>query len=96
MVRAGAEVYLYQPAMIHAKLMTIDGMWSVVGSTNFDRRSFALNDEVNMAVLDRELASVLEADLADDLTKSRRLTLEQVRTLFEAPEVLANLLESGG
>ena len=47
---AGAEIYDYQPAMIHAKLMTVDGQWSVVGSTNFDHRSFALNDEVNLAV----------------------------------------------
>ena len=41
--------------MIHAKLMTVDGLWNVVGSTNFDHRSFALNDEVNLAVLDRSL-----------------------------------------
>ena len=41
--------------MIHAKLMTVDGLWNVVGSTNFDHRSFALNDEVNLAVLDANL-----------------------------------------
>ena len=60
--------------MIHAMLVTIDNLWSVVGSTNFDHRSFALNDEVNLAILDRDLASVIDADLADDLQQSRRLT----------------------
>lgn len=62
--------------MIHAKLMTIDKQWSVVGSTNFDQRSFALNDEVNPAILDRDLAAVIETDLDDDLKRSRRLTEE--------------------
>lgn len=79
LIRAGAEVYDYLPAMIHAKLMTIDGMWSVVGSTNFDHRSFALNDEVNLAVLDRELAGVIDADLAGDLKVSRRLREDSLR-----------------
>lgn len=74
LIRAGGEVYDYLPAMIHAKLMTIDGQWSVVGSTNFDHRSFALNDEVNLAVLDPELAGVIDSDLVDDLKRSRRLT----------------------
>ncbi|MFP5275559.1 MAG: phospholipase D-like domain-containing protein [Acidobacteriota bacterium] len=74
LVRAGAEVYDYLPSMIHAKLMTVDEQWCVVGSTNFDHRSFALNDEVNMAVLDRELAGVIESDFAEDLKQSRRLT----------------------
>ena len=74
LLAAGAEIYEYQPAMIHAKLMTVDGLWTVAGSTNFDHRSFALNDEVNLAVLDRELAATLDADFAEDLTQSRRLT----------------------
>lgn len=74
LIQAGAEIYDYLPSMIHAKLMTIDSQWSVVGSTNFDHRSFALNDEVNMAVLDRDLARVIEADLDEDLKQSRRLT----------------------
>ena len=78
LLQAGAEIFEYQPAMIHAKLMTVDGQWSVFGSTNFDHRSFALNDEVNMAVLDRDLAAVIEGDFFDDLKQSRRLTLEML------------------
>jgi cardiolipin synthase len=76
LLEAGAEIYEYQPAMIHAKLMTVDGQWNVCGSTNFDHRSFALNDEVNLAVLDRELARVIDGDFFDDLKQSRRLTLD--------------------
>jgi cardiolipin synthase A/B len=60
LLRGGAELYEYLPSMIHAKVMTVDRQWNVVGSTNFDHRSFALNDEVNMAILDRELATVVE------------------------------------
>lgn len=77
-VEAGAEIYEYQPSMIHAKLLTVDGQWSVIGSANFDHRSFALNDEVNMAIRDRELASTIDADLEEDLTRSVRLTLEML------------------
>jgi cardiolipin synthase len=83
LLQAGAEIYEYEPAMIHAKLMTVDGLWNVVGSTNFDHRSFALNDEVNLAVLDRELAATIEGDFFDDLAQSHRLTL---------PELEENLL----
>ncbi len=79
LLEAGAEIYEYQPSMIHAKLMTVDGQWNVVGSTNFDHRSFALNDEVNLAVLDRDLARVIEGDFFDDLQQSRRLTLAMLR-----------------
>lgn len=46
----------------------------MVGSTNFDHRSFALNDEVNLAVLDRDLAAVINSDFDEDLEQSRRLT----------------------
>ncbi len=62
--------------MIHAKLLTVDGQWNVIGSTNFDHRSFALNDEVNMAILDKGLAEKITADFEEDLRSSRRLTLE--------------------
>lgn len=79
LLKAGANVYEYQPGMIHAKLMTVDEMWSVAGSTNFDHRSFALNDEVNLAVLDRDLAARLNRDFTGDAARSVRLTIEKLR-----------------
>ena len=80
LIRAGVEFYEYQPSMIHAKLMTIDGIWTVAGSTNFDHRSFALNDEVNLAVFDREIAGCIEGHFREDLEQSQRLTLKQLRS----------------
>jgi len=77
LLRAGAEIYEYQPAMIHAKIMIVDDLWCVVGSTNLDHRSFGWNDEVNLAVLDHGLASRLGANFQDDLTKAHRETLEE-------------------
>jgi len=77
LLKAGAEIYEYQPAMIHAKIMVVDDLWSVVGSTNLDHRSFGLNDEVNLAVLDPKLAGSLSAQFQTDLAQSRRQTLEE-------------------
>jgi cardiolipin synthase A/B len=96
LLQAGAEIYEYEPSMIHAKLMTVDGLWSVVGSTNFDHRSFALNDEVNLAVLDRQLAATIEADFFDDLKQSRELSLsllEQRAPLGKDESVVDHILE---
>ncbi len=78
LLEAGAKIFEFQPSMIHAKLMTVDEQWCVLGSTNFDHRSFALNDEVNLAVRDTALAQVIEADFRDDLTQSRELTLTDI------------------
>ncbi len=74
LLKHGAQIYEYQPSMIHTKSMVVDGVWSVVGSTNFDSRSFGLNDEANLAALDEELAGRLERDFQWDLADSRRIT----------------------
>lgn len=77
LLKAGAEVYEYQPSMIHAKVLCIDALWVVVGSTNFDNRSFGINDEVNLAVRDSSVALRFEHDMALDLEQSRRVSLEE-------------------
>ena len=69
--RGGVAIHEYQPAMMHAKILIVDHVWSVVGSTNFDNRSFGLNDEVNVAILQKTLAARLEADFAADLAERR-------------------------
>ena len=71
LMAGGVAIHEYQPAMIHAKVLVVDSAWSVLGSTNFDNRSFGLNDEVNVALRDPALTARLEADFADDLAKSR-------------------------
>jgi cardiolipin synthase len=79
LLKNGAQIYEYQPAMIHTKSLVVDGIWTVVGSTNFDSRSFGLNDEVNMAVQDEELAARMELDFQTDLVHSRRVPYSEWR-----------------
>ena len=79
LLEAGAQIYEYQSSMMHAKTMVVDGVWSIVGSTNFDNRSFGLNDEVNLAVFDPELAARLTKDFARDRAESRAITLSEWR-----------------
>jgi cardiolipin synthase len=76
MLRAGVEFYEYVPALLHAKMVTIDGVWATVGSTNFDNRSFALNEELNATLYDRALAQRLERAFEADLQHSRPVTYE--------------------
>jgi cardiolipin synthase len=85
LLNAGAEIYEYESAMIHAKITIIDGVWSVVGSTNLDNRSFGINDEVNLAVFDSGVAARLIQDFEDDAAHSKRVTLDdwQKRSMFE-------------
>ena len=94
LLQAGAKIFEYQPAMIHAKIMVVDERWSVFGSTNFDHRSFALNDEINVATIDRRLAETLVDQFEDDLKQSRELTLEMLksRKLTSRAELLAGAL----
>ena len=96
LLEAGAEIYEYEAAMMHAKTLVIDGVWSVIGSTNFDNRSFGLNDEVNLAARDAQLAARLTEDFNRDLESCRRITLEEWRKrplLEQAHEQVGRLLE---
>ena len=74
---AGVEISEYQPTMFHCKVMVVDDLWVSVGSTNFDNRSFRLNDEANLNVYDGKFAQQQTAIFNEDLKKSRRITLEQ-------------------
>ncbi len=73
MLKAGVEIYEYQAALLHSKTMIIDGVWSTVGSTNLDNRSFALNDELNLVIYDAATARRLEKVFADDLAHSLKV-----------------------
>jgi cardiolipin synthase A/B len=95
-LEAGVAIHEFQPAMMHAKVLVVDGLWGVVGSTNFDTRSFAHNDEVNLAVRDSAFAARLDEDFARDMTRSHRVSLEEWRRrpLRErASELLGRILE---
>jgi cardiolipin synthase len=85
LLKAGADIYEYEPTMIHAKIAIIDGVWSIVGSTNMDSRSFGINDEINVAVQSPDIASRLTQAFEEDVSHSRQVTLAEwnSRGLFE-------------
>jgi len=76
LLRAGVEISEYQPTMFHCKVMIVDDLWVSVGSTNFDNRSFRLNDEANLNVLDPEFAAAQIAVFQEDKKNASRVTLE--------------------
>ncbi|MBI5279683.1 MAG: cardiolipin synthase B [Burkholderiales bacterium] len=77
LLEAGVEIYEYQPTMYHCKVMIVDGFMTSVGSTNFDVRSFRLNDEANLNVYDAGFARRQVRVFEEDLKRSRRITLQQ-------------------
>ena len=76
----GIEVYEYKGALLHAKTIVVDGVWSTIGSTNFDNRSFALNQEINLTVYNSGIAQRMEQIFQEDLKCSQRITYEQWRS----------------
>jgi cardiolipin synthase A/B len=79
LLRAGIEIYEYQAGLLHAKTMTIDGIWATIGSTNLDTRSFALNEELNAVIYNKDVVGQLEKHFADDLRYSRKVDYQQWR-----------------
>ena len=79
LLREGAEIYEYQPTMFHTKVMVVDGLMTTVGSTNFDARSFSLNDEANLNIYDTEFARRMQTVFENDIKRSRRMTLDRWR-----------------
>lgn len=97
LLEAGIEIYEYQPALYHTKVMVVDGVWTSIGSTNVGNRSFRLNDEANLNIYDAEFAAGQETLLEDDIARSTRVTLEawHDRSLFDrVTDFLASLLSS--
>jgi len=76
LLEAGVQMFEYQPTMFHVKLMVVDEYLVSVGSTNFDSRSFKLNDEANLNIYDEDFARRQTQIFADDLARSKRVTLE--------------------
>ena len=97
LLKAGAKIYQYGPTMYHCKVMIVDKLLVSVGSTNFDNRSFRLNDEANLNIYDTVFAERQTRIFEDDLLNSRQVTYDQwaARPLKEKlMERLALLLES--
>ena len=77
LLELGIEIWEYQPTMMHAKALVVDGIISMFGSANFDNRSLELNDELNIAVANRGLAARLTEDFEKDLSRAKRLNLAE-------------------
>jgi cardiolipin synthase len=73
LLKRGVRIFEYQPTMMHAKTMVVDGIWTTIGSSNFDDRSFRLNDEVNVNVYDEGIAAQMEQMFFADLARSEEI-----------------------
>ena len=79
LLAGGVRIYEYSPTMMHAKSMVVDGMWSYVGSMNFDNRSVAFNDESNLVMLNADVGARMDSIFLDDLKYSEEIKLETFR-----------------
>ena len=79
LLEGGVKIYEYQPTMIHSKCVVVDGMWSDVGSMNFDNRSLSFNNESMLLALDRRIGSQMDSIFMDDLKWSKEIKLGEFR-----------------
>jgi cardiolipin synthase len=97
LLRAGIAIYEFNRTMLHQKTMVVDGLWVTIGTTNFDNRSFAHNEESNVCICDRALAAQMHATFEDDLRGCDLVTLEGWRrrgVVQRGREIVASFLEA--
>lgn len=78
LLEGGVSIHEYQPTMIHTKSVTVDDQCAILGSPNFDARSFSLNYEEALVAFDGDLVATLQKSFSEDLSHARRITLEDV------------------
>jgi len=88
-MKKGIRIFEYAESILHAKTAVIDGIWSTVGSSNLDRRSFRKNLEMNAVILDQEFGEKMEQVFLNDIKKSKEITLN----LFEKRSILEFFIE---
>jgi cardiolipin synthase len=77
LLKCGVRLFEYPHTLLHQKIMTVDGVWSAVGSSNFDDRSFETNDEISLAVKDHELAGKLDAIFEKYVQRAEEIDLDR-------------------
>ena len=82
MLEGGVKIFEYQPTMIHAKTMVVDGLFSMFGSSNLDARSSEINEELDVVVYDEKFGREMEAVFEKDLKQSREYTLQEFKQPF--------------
>lgn len=78
LLEGGVRIYEYQPTMMHSKTFVVDGVWSTVGSLNFDNRSLAFNNESNLVMLDATLGAQMDSIFLSDLRYAKEITMADV------------------
>jgi cardiolipin synthase len=91
LLRAGVRIYEYQPTMLHSKTIVADGLWSTIGSMNFDNRSMAFNNESSLVVLDSTFGAQMDSVFFADMRYSQEIKLET----FQHRSRWSKLLEAG-
>jgi len=91
LLAAGVRIWEYQPTMMHSKTIVADGIWSSIGSMNFDNRSLAFNNESNLVVWDQPFGAMMDSTFADDLRYSREIKLSE----FKKRSMTDRLVELG-
>ena len=89
LLRGGVRIYEYRPTMMHSKTFVSDGIWSTIGTMNFDNRSLAFNDESNLLINDSTVAATLERKFMDDLRYANEIKLNE----FSHRSIFAKALE---
>ncbi len=79
LLSGGVRIHEFQPTLLHQKVITIDGIWAGIGSSNFDDRSFKINDEVTMGIADASIVRELEAEFDADLEHCRECSLSEIK-----------------
>ena len=96
LLKGGVRVYEYQPTMMHAKTFVVDGVWSTVGSLNFDNRSLVFNNESNVVAQDERVGANLDSLFLDDLRYSKEIKLDTFERRSWSEKLLemsANMLQ---
>ena len=91
LLEAGIRIHEYEPGMIHVKMLIVDDLWSAIGTTNLDNRSFEHNDEVNLTVRDEAVAARISEDNERDIEKSREVTLESWRARSPVEKLVGSI-----
>ncbi len=77
LLERGVRIFEYRKTLLHQKVIVVDGVWSCVGSTNFDDRSFQRNDEITVGFTDRDLAGKLRAAFFEDMKDAREVRFDE-------------------
>ena len=91
LLKAGAQIFEYQPTMYHCKLMIVDDLWTSIGSANLDNRSFVLNDEANLNILDPAFAAQQAQIFDNDLKHCRQITYQEWQNRPAHEKIAENL-----